>query len=115
MKQILRAIPVIAALAVSSGVAGAAGAAQSPNCGFVAFAPQSDNGAFGIVAHQATCRIAQVVAAASRSSRFRYGDPRYRTLGFSCSGHGGQLGGHGMYVVRFRCLRANSFVSFLRA
>ena len=112
MKHILRALLVIAAVAVSSGVAGAA---QSPNCGFVAFAPQSDNGAFEIVAHEATCRIAHVVAAGSRSSRFRFGDPRYNTLGFSCSGHGGQLGGHGMYVVRFRCLRAHSFVSFLRA
>jgi hypothetical protein len=102
---------VIAVLAAGSG---AAGAAQSPNCGFVAFRPQSDNGAFGIVAHEATCHLARIVAGGSRSSRFRYGDPRYATLGFSCSGLGGQLGGHGMYVVRFRCLRAHSVVSFLR-
>jgi hypothetical protein len=102
---------VIAALAVGPGVAGAA---QSPNCGFVAFAPQSDNGAFGIVAHAATCHTARIVAGGSRSSRFRYGAPRYDALGFSCSGLGEQLGGHGKYVVRFRCLRANSLVSFLR-
>ena len=112
MRYLLRALPVIAALAVSTSMAGAA---QTPDCGFVAFAPQSDNGAFGIVAHQATCQVARTVAGGSRSSRFRSGDPRYATLGFSCSGHGGQLGGHGMYVVRFRCLHANSLISFLRA
>jgi hypothetical protein len=102
---------VIAALAVC---AGSAGAAQSPDCGFVAFAAQSDDGAFGIVAHEATCHLARIVAGGSRSSRFRYGDPRYDALGFSCSGVGEQLGGHGKYVVRFRCTRARSFVSFLR-
>jgi hypothetical protein len=102
---------VIATLAACSGVAGAA---QTPDCGFVAFAPQSDNGAFGIVAHEATCHLARGVANGSRSSRFRYGDPRYTALGFNCSGHGEQLGGHGKYVVRFRCLRANSLVAFLR-
>ena len=111
MKHFLRALPVIAALGAGSGVAGAA---QPPSCGFVAFAQQSDNGAFGIVAHQATCHVARIVAGGSRSSRFRYGDPRYDTLGYACSGLGGQLGGHGKYAVRFRCIRANSVVSFVR-
>jgi hypothetical protein len=111
VRHILRALPVIAALAAGPGVAGAA---QSPGCGFVAFAPQSDNGAFRIVAHQATCHTARTVASGSRSSRFRSGDPLYSSLGFSCSGRSEQLDGNGMEVVVFRCWHEHSLVSFLR-
>lgn len=112
VRHILRAlIPVIAALAAAPGMAGAA---QSPNCGFVAFAPQSDNGAFRIVAHEVTCHTARTVASGSRSSRFRSGNPLYTSLGFSCSGRSEQLDGKGMQIVVFRCWHERGLVSFLR-
>ncbi len=112
MKHILRALPVIVALAaLTPNVAHATGA---PSCGFVGFAPHSDNGAFRIVAHSTTCQTARAVAGASRPSRFRYGNPLYTTHGFSCSGQSEQLGGNGKHVVRFYCVRASSSVAFLR-
>ena len=112
MKYILRGLPVVAVLAALSS--NTVAAARSPSCGFVGFTPHSSNGAFRIVAHGTTCPTARNVAAASWPSRFRYGNPLYNTRGFSCSGHVEQLGGNGMSIVRFYCVREGSSVSFLR-
>jgi hypothetical protein len=116
VKPILRAsiaAAVVAALAPATAPATSMPAA-SPRCGTVAFAPQTDDGAFEIVAHSTNCAVARSVARASRPSRFRHGNPRYATNGFSCTGRGEQLGGTGKLVVSFRCARGRSYVSFLR-
>ena len=110
MKFVLRTL-TIAAIAALPAIATAK---PPPRCGLVAFARAADNGAFEIAARGTSCSTARIVAGASRPTRFRYGDPHYTALGFSCSGRGEQLGGHGKHVVAFRCVRARSFVSFLR-
>jgi hypothetical protein len=109
----LRALIAVAGLlCVAPGIAGAA---QAPQCGLIAFAPQGENGAFQIAARDTSCEQARTVAGASRPTRFRHGDPRYTELGFACSGRSEQLGGHGKQVVAFVCVRDRSIISFLRA
>ena len=112
VNSLLRALSV--GVAIAAFGPGTAGAGQAPHCGNVAFAQQSDDGAFQIVAHGSTCGTARTVASASRPSRFRDGDPQYAANGFSCSGRSEKLGGSGKHVVRFRCTRQTSSVSFIR-
>jgi hypothetical protein len=112
-KLALRAVLAVAAIAA---LVPALALARTPSrCGLVSFAHQTSDGAFQIAARDTTCSTARVVAGDSRPSRFRSGDPRYTALGFSCAGHGRQLGGHGMQVVVFQCVRERSLVSFVRA
>ena len=113
MRFALRAVLAVAAVkAVTPAVAGAT---PQPRCGLVSFASQTSDGAFQIAAQDTSCGTARSVAAGSRPARFLSGDPRYTALGFSCTGHSEQLGGHGMQGVAFRCSRARSSVSFFRA
>lgn len=113
VRFVLRAVPVVAAFAALAPAVTAATA--PPQCGLVSFAHQTSNGAFQIAARGTSCATARVVAADSRPIRFRSSAPRYTALGFSCTGHNEQLGGHGIQVIAFRCVRAQSTVSFLRA
>ena len=108
----LRSLPAIAALAAFGP--GTASASISHDCGIVAFAPRSDNGAFYIKARGTTCSIARAVARASRPSHFSRGDAIYTSHRFRCLGQGSDLGGVGKYVVKFECYRGRSGVSFLR-
>jgi len=112
VKRILSALVVIVALAAWGPAT--AGASGGPQCGTVAFAAQSDDGAFQIVARSTTCNMARSVAGASRPSRFRDRNSSYSANGFSCAGQAEDLGGSGKHVVRFRCVRQHSSVSFLR-
>ncbi len=112
MKWILQAL--IVASAVTASVPSTVSASGTPQCGAVPFTRQSDDGAFQIEARSTTCATARMVASASKPSRFRHGDSSYTAYGFSCSGRSQQLGGAGKQVVRFRCLRQQSSVSFLR-
>jgi hypothetical protein len=111
MKRVLHALVVIVAItAWSAATAGA----SAPQCGTVAFAPQSDDGAFQIDAHSTTCSMARSVASGSRPNWFRDRNASYSTDGFSCAGRAEALGGSGKRVVRFQCVRRHSAVSFLR-
>ena len=111
-KPILKALLAGAVIAAFSPAA--AGAGRTPHCGSLAFAQQSEDGAFRIVAHATSCATARSVAAASRPTQFRTGDPQYASGGFACAGRSQQLGGAGKQVVRFDCTRGHSSVSFLR-
>jgi hypothetical protein len=113
VRFLFRAVPVVAAFAALTPAV--AVAIPPPGCGLVSFAHQTSNGAFEIAARGTSCTTARVVAADSRPMRFRSRDPRYTALGFSCTGRSEQLGGHGIQVIAFRCVRAQSSVSFLRA
>ena len=104
-------IAIVASVAV---VPATAGASASPHCGTVAFAAQSDNGAFQIVARSTSCDTARNVAGASRPSRFRDRNSSYSADGFSCAGRMENASGAGKELVRFRCTRRHSSVSFLR-
>lgn len=112
-KVALRAVLAVAAIAAL--VPALAEATTPSRCGLVSFAHQTSDGAFQIAARETSCGIARVVAGESRAPRFLSGDPRYIALGFSCAGHSRQLGGHGMQVVVYQCVRDRSFVSFLRS
>jgi hypothetical protein len=112
VKRTLAGLTVIAASAAL--VPATAGATASPHCGAVAFAPQSDNGAFQIMARSTSCDTARSVAGASRPSRFRNRDASYSADGFACAGRMESAGGRGKQVVRFQCTRQHSSVSFLR-
>jgi hypothetical protein len=112
-KVALRAVFAVAAIAALAPALADAGTRS--RCGLVSFAHQTSDGAFQIAARDADCSTARVVAGDSRPSRFRSGDPRYTALGFSCAGHSRQLGGHGIQVVAFECVRERSLISFLRS
>jgi hypothetical protein len=113
MRFALRASLVV--VAVAAPAPAVAGATIPARCGLVSFAHQTSDGAFQIAAAETSCSTARAVASDSRPSRLLSGDPRYSALGFSCAGRRRQLGGHGMQVVVFRCIRERSSVSFLRA
>ena len=111
-QHILRVLtPTLAIFVLASGSAHATADAR---CGTVAFAPESDDGAFQIVARNTSCGVARVVADASRPNRFRTGSHRYAARGFACAGRAEELGGAGKHVVSFQCTRGVSAVSFLR-
>jgi hypothetical protein len=112
MKRVLSALVVM--IVIAAWGPATAGASGSPQCGTVAFAPQSDDGAFHIAARSTTCSTARNVASASRPSRFRDRDSSYSADGFSCAGRTEDFGGSGKQMVRFRCVRQHSAVSFLR-
>lgn len=112
MKRTLAGLTAIAASAAM--LPATAGASASPHCGTVAFAPQSDNGAFQIMARSTSCGTARAVAGASRPSRFRDRDSSYSADGFACAGRMESAGGKGKQLVRFQCTRQHSSVSFLR-
>ena len=112
MKRTLAGLIAIAASAAVSPAA--AGASASPRCGTVAFAAQSDDGAFQIVARSTSCGTARNVAGASRPSRFRDRNSSYTAYGFACAGRMENSGGAGKELVRFQCTRKHSSVSFLR-
>ena len=113
MKLVLRTLLLAVITATVSPAVAAA--VPAPRCGGVSFARQSSDGAFEITARGTACSTARSVAEASRPARLRSRDAHYTALGFSCSGRVEKLGGHGMQVVAFACVRADSLVSFLRA
>jgi hypothetical protein len=87
-------------------------AARVRSCGDVGFIPQSDNGAFGIVAKRTSCRRARLVARGSR----RHGpganaSHRYRAAGFRCRG---DVRGGSLPSVLYTCRRGNQTVAFDR-
>ena len=97
---------------------GAATAAYGPassvrSCGLVAFTPQSDNGAFAIVAKRTSCLSARQVARGSR----RHGPSRnvshhYRAAGFNCDGV--VFSETKLPFVLYTCRRGNRTVAFDR-
>lgn len=97
---------------------GSATAAYGPassvrSCGDVAFIPQSDNGAFGIVAKRTSCRWARRVARGSRHHRpSRNVSHRYRAAGFHC--YGVFFSDDPLPSVLYSCRRGNRTVAFDR-
>ena len=82
------------------------------DCGFVEFAPQTDNGAFGIRARGVGCATARRVARASRDVRGE-GRPRYSAHGFAC--RGSQVDDElDLPGVSYRCSRGAARVTFTR-
>lgn len=85
--------------------------AKPANCGDVGFTPQTDDGAFNIVATGVSCSGARRVAAMTRNRR--YTDPlSYEADGFSCTGTrvpSGELPG-----VAWRCTRDGDTITFTR-
>jgi hypothetical protein len=97
-------------LAGSSFVSPAQAAARS--CGTVAFAPNSEDGAFDIRATGVGCATARRVARAARNTDVAPGTQRYRRAGFVCTG---RYDGSGLPSVRFRCTRGVAVVRFVRS
>ena len=85
--------------------------AKTANCGDVGFAPQTDDGAFNIVASGVSCQRARRVAAMTRSRR--YADPlSYEADGFSCTGK--RVPNDGLPGVDWRCTRNGGTITFTR-
>ena len=102
MKRIALLVVVTAAVAWPATPAGAA-----TDCGFVAFIPNSDSGAFNIRATGVTCRTARSVARASKGS-----PKRYRHRHFRCRGRDINTS---LPSTRFRCTRGDALVTFNRS
>ena len=104
----------VAALAVTATAT--AGPVPVRACGSLTFQRQSGQGAFNIKARGTDCSTARAVARRSAPTRFSSGNPHYHALGFYCAGHEAPLdpANPALYVVRFRCSRGHSAVSFLR-
>ena len=85
--------------------------ATSTNCGDVGFTPQTDDGAFNIVATGVSCERARRVAAITRNRR--YADPlSYEADGFSCTG--ARVPNDGLPGVNWRCTRSGDTITFTR-
>jgi len=89
--------------------------AEPQNCNSVAFAPNSDFGAFEITAWDTSCATAEDVAGASRSVSIRPGSARYRmrTRDFVCRGY--SFDGEGLPTITWNCSRNTAVVSFTRS
>ena len=108
------ASPVIVAFLLFTGLS-ACGDDEPPvttaRCGDVAFAPQTDDGAFNIVATGVSCERARRVAAMTRDRR--YADPlSFAADGFSCTGT--RVPGDGLPGVDWRCVRNGDTIAFTR-
>ena len=97
---------------------GSATAAYGPassvrSCGLVAFIPQSDNGAFAIVAKRTSCLSARQVARGSRHhGPSRNVSHHYRAAGFNCDGV--LFSETPLPFVLYTCRRGNRTVAFDR-
>jgi hypothetical protein len=97
---------------------GSATAAYGPassvrSCGDVAFIPQSDNGAFAIVANRTSCPSARQVARGSRHhGPSRNVSHHYRAAGFNCDGV--LFSEARLPFVLYTCRRGNRTVAFDR-
>ena len=101
------------AVRVGSATAAYGPASSVRSCGNVAFIPQSDNGAFAIVAKRTSCLSARQVARGSR----HHGPSRnvshyYRAAGFNCDGV--VFSEAPLPFVLYTCRRGNRTVAFDR-
>lgn len=79
----------------------------SGDCGDVAFAEDTDHGAFNIEASGVSCEVAREVAAASHNAGLRY-----RAEGFLCEG---TRVTNGLTRDRFTCRRDDDRITFVRS
>ncbi len=102
----------MAALLGGSGACGdEEGPATAVACGDVAFAPQTDDGAFGIEATGVDCAVARTVARTTRDRRVT--DPlTFTVAGFRCIGT--RTPAAALPGVEWRCRRGESLVTFTR-
>jgi len=109
-----RAVALGAACAalLATALAADPAAAKTRSCGFVAFAPNSDFGAFRIVAKNASCKTARRVARASRDLNVAEGPYRYTALGFTCRG---TFDDSSLPSVNWVCKRRHARVTFSRS
>lgn len=108
------ASPVIVLVLLLTGLS-ACGSEEPPakpaNCGDVGFTPQTDDGAFNIVATGVSCERARRVATMTRNRR--YADPlSYEADGFSCTGT--RVPNEGLPGVDWRCTRNGDTITFTR-
>lgn len=101
-------IPVVAAAAAFLAAAAPAGAHYgnpgANDCGFIAFTPQTDDGASAIRATGVSCRTARrIVKAINRGQE--------RPLGFSCKSRGHDAG---LAHADVRCKRGSRLVTYAR-
>lgn len=90
--------------------------AKPKRCGLVAFAPDSDFGAFDITGWDTTCATARDVARPSRDVAIRPGSPakyRYTANGWICNGY--SLDDVGLPSITFTCNRGTAVVGFNRS
>lgn len=90
--------------------------AKPKQCGFVAFAPNSDYGAFGITAFDTRCRVAKRVARRSKKVAIESGDPaeyRFRFRGFVCNGY--SFDSDELPAISWTCSRKTAVVTFDRS
>jgi hypothetical protein len=106
---------VIVAILLLAGLSGCGEdeqTAKAVRCGDVAFTPQSDDGAFNIVATGVSCEGARRVAALTRNRR--HADPlSYEADGFSCTGT--RVPNDGLPSVDWRCTRNGDTITFTRS
>ena len=102
MRRIAPLVILAAAFALPAAPAGAA-----TDCGFVAYIPNTDSGAFDIRAKGVSCATARSVArAAKRAGR------RYEHRHFRCRGRAVDTA---LPSTRFRCTRGDAVVTFNRS
>jgi hypothetical protein len=113
-----RTFACAAAVALGLVVAAPASAdGATRNCGSVAFATASDNGAFQIRATGVSCRTARAIARASRPAAFGPAEGRtsatYRIRRFRCRGVADTASE--LPALRYTCRRAAARVRFVRS
>jgi hypothetical protein len=107
----------VTTLVVLAAAAPASAEAATRNCGSVAFASASDNGAFQIRATGVSCRTARAVARASRPAALGPAEGRtsatYRIRRFRCRGVADTASE--LPALRYTCRRAAARVRFVRS